>query len=127
MVAAAPQGAVALWQVQLLDVGRTEEVKFKLESDVDSGLIWWYETSRSPLRPLLNQLSGTDVVPNYEKYIRQLAAYRKTHPSPVLDPALTAQVQSNLAKVDPDFGAMAAEGARDAQRAIDAMVTEYGQ
>jgi hypothetical protein len=54
-----------------------------LEADVDDGLFGWSSITDAASRAsLVNRLSGEDVFPGYERYIRSAAEYRTAHPSP---------------------------------------------
>jgi hypothetical protein len=125
MADAAPRGFIALANIRSIDAARTDQVKFMLEGEIDAGLLWWHEITRSPLLPLLNQLSGVDVYPATEKYIRRIAEYRKAHPSPYWDPELNAQVDANIAKADPELAAEFADSGRAGREAIEAVIAEY--
>ena len=78
---AAPRGTIAVYQLRLLERGRLNDVKLGLEHDVDMGLINWHGLLASPVSPVINVLSGYDVMPEYERYVRRLATYRKNHKS----------------------------------------------
>ena len=125
MAEAAPRGVIALANIRSIDAAQTDQVKFTLEGEIDAGLLWWHEISTSPLLPVLDQLSGSDVYPASERYIRRLAEYRKTHPSPYWDPVLNAQVDANLAAADPDLAKALAESDRAGREAIDSVIAEY--
>jgi hypothetical protein len=124
---ATPRGVVALGQLRLIEAGRTDDLKFQFEADVDSSLMWWHDIARSPLRPALNVLSGSEVFPEYEKYVRRLATYRKSHPSPMFDAARLAETQAELEKTDPVFAADLEQGQRESQLAIEEVVSEYAE
>ena len=66
MADAGPRGAIAIGQVHLLDSGRLEDLRFLAESNIDDGLTQWYRIDKSALRPALNVLSGSNVIPEYE-------------------------------------------------------------
>jgi hypothetical protein len=125
MAEAAPRGVVALANIRSIDAARTDQVKFTLEGEIDVGLLWWHEISNSRLLPVLNQLSGSDVYPSSEKYVRRLAEYRKANPSPYWDLELNAQVDANLAKADPELAKALAESDRAGREAIEAVIAEY--
>jgi hypothetical protein len=125
MAEAAPRGVVALGNIRSIDAGETDTVKFSLEGEIDAGLLWWHEISKSGLVPVLNHLSGSEIYPASEKYIRRLAEYRKAHPSPYWDPELNAQVDANLAKADPQLAAELADSDRAGREAIEAVIAEY--
>ena len=124
MADAAPRGVVAIAQIRQLEKGQTESIRFDLEAEVDSGLMWWHELDRFPLRRALNTLSGADVIPGDEKYVRRLAIYRKEHPSPLDDPSLNRQM---LEHMDPSVAKDLEEGDRSRRQAIKEMLQKYGQ
>ena len=124
---AAPRGVLAISQLQSIEQGRIDDVRALLESDIDSGLVLWYDLSRSPLHPAINTLSGTEVFPEYEQYIRRLAAYRKAHRSSLSDPAKVQSMLETAAKTNPEFARELKQGNERAVRAIDTLVKKYGQ
>src|ERR1700752_1040984 len=101
MADAAPRGAVAIGNLRLLEKGQTDSVRFYLESEVDSGLMWWHELDRFPLRGALNTLTGGDVIQGDEQCVPSLASYRREHPSPLDDPNLTQRMLEHVAATDP--------------------------
>ena len=125
MAEAAPRGVVGMQLGQRLDADHGEEAKYYFESQIDAGLMFWHDLSDSPLAPYLDRLTGSDVFPEYEKYIRRLAAYRKGHPSPLWDPAMDAEVNANMAKHDPGMAKNFAEASRDAKKTMDEVVEKY--
>jgi hypothetical protein len=127
MADAVPRGAVAIGNLRLLEKGQTDSVRFYLESEVDTGLTSWNELGQAPLRPELNLLFGSDVVPGYETYVRKLALYRKGHPSPLDNPELTQQVLKQLQSGDPNYAQEFAEGDLKRRQAIHEMLQRYGQ
>jgi hypothetical protein len=108
---AAPKGVIAIGQLRLIKQGRINDLKGILENDIDTGLILWHDLSASQLRPLMNTLSGTEVFPEYEQYVRKLATYRKAHQSG-LYPAPAGQL---------------GQPGKSASRAIGEVVKEYGE
>lgn len=124
---AAPKGAVAIAHLRLIESGRLNDVKFALESDIDTGLVLWHDLYSSPLRPAINALSGIDVFPEYEQYVRRLASYRKANKSPLSDPKLTESMISSAGKHNPAFARELAQSKESADRAIDEMVKKYAQ
>lgn len=124
---AAPRGSIAVWQLQLIDRGRIDDVRAGLEHDIDMGLILWHDLSTSHVAPFMNTLSGTEVVPEYEQYVRRIALYRKTHGSPLHDPARERSLMESSAKVSPEFAAEMKKGGDDARRALNEMVEKYGR
>jgi hypothetical protein len=125
MADAAPRGAVAIGNLRLLEKGQTDSVRFYLESEVDSGLIWWNELDRFPLRRALNTLSGGDVIPGDETYVRRLAIYRKEHPSPLDDRRLNQEMLEHVP--DPAVIKDLEEGDRTRRQVIKEMLQKYGQ
>ncbi len=125
MVESAPRGVVGLQLMRSIDAGRAHEATYYFESQVDSGLMFWHDVQNSALYPFLNQLSGTDVTPGAEKYVRQLAAFRKDHPSPLWDPEDMAEVETYLREHKPKTAEDLLKGSREAQAAMDAVVLEY--
>ena len=124
MADAVPRGVVAIGNLRLLEKGQPESVRFYLESEVDSGLMWWPDLERVPL---LNVLSGSDVIPGYEDYVRRLATYRKAHPSPLDDPSLNQQMIAHIRDQDPSMARELEEGARIRRQAIQEVLRKYGQ
>jgi hypothetical protein len=124
MADAAPRGAVAIANLRLLEKGQTDPVRFYFESEVDSGLMWWHELDQFPLRGALNTLTGDDVIPGDEKYVRSLANYRREHPSPLDDPSLKREM---LEQMDPSVVKDLEEGDRSRRQAIKEMLQKYGQ
>ncbi len=128
MAGAGPRGAIAIGQVHLLDSGRLEDLRFLAESNIDDGLTQWYRIDKSALRPALNVLSGWNVIPEYEVYARRLAEYRKRHPSPLDDPAVTQRMLEGMAAkgADPAIAQEAAAGLIEHRRIVREMVQKYG-
>jgi chorismate mutase len=81
----------------------------------------------NPNYRLLNVLSGHDVVPQYERYVKRVAAYRKANKSPLSDPALVESMLKSAREADPALARELEEGGRDADLAVDRMVKKYGQ
>jgi hypothetical protein len=127
MADAAPRGSLAIDELRWLENGKTASVRFYLESDVDSGLIWWHELDQFPLRRALNALSGADVIPGDEKYVRRLATYRKAHPSPAADASFNQRMLEEARATDPSFAKVLEEGSRKERQAIQEMLQKYGQ
>jgi hypothetical protein len=124
MANAVTSGAVAVGNLRLLEKGHPESVHFYLESEVDTGLMWWPELERTPL---LNVLLGSDVIPGYERYVRMLATYRKAHPSPLDDPSLNQQMIAHIQDQDPSAAHALEEGDRLRRQAIQEVLHKYGQ
>ena len=119
-----PRGALAVAGLKAIEADRLDNVRLMLESDVDNGLMGWDSLSHWPLLPAVKVLVGEDRS-TYETYIRRLAQYRKTHPSPFADPAIGAEFARNLAEVDPAEAAAVHERHRRVHEAIDAVVRRY--
>ena len=127
MAGAAPRAHAGLTLMHSIDVGRTDQVTYYFESQIDAGLLFWHDLSQSRLYPMLNQLSGDDVFPSWERSVRPLAEYRKTHPSPLMSEEVDAQVSAYLEKIDPTRAAAVAESSRKAKEAMEEVVAEYAQ
>ena len=125
MVEAAPRGVLGMQLGQRIDADQGDEAKYYFESQVDAGLMFWHDVSESRLSPYLNSLTGDDIYPEYEKYIRRLAEYRKSNPSPLWDASAIAEVDANIAKHDPELAKELAAAGRDAKKAMDDVVSKY--
>lgn len=125
MVDYSTRGVIAISNTRLLDSQRSSDLRAQFASDIDSGLMFWHEIDRSPLRPALNVLTGIELIPQYETYVRRLAAYRKAHPSPLDDPALIAQMLREAKDKDPAFAAELVEGGKQRQHAIQEVMRKY--
>lgn len=75
----------------------------------------------------LNVLSGDEVVPDRERYVKRVAQYRRTNKSPLRDPALVESTLQSAREKDAGFAQELERSARDAEEAIDRMVEKYGQ
>jgi hypothetical protein len=124
---AAPRGVVAIGQLRLIEKGRLDDLKLALENDIDTGLLLWHDLSASPLRPAMNTLSGVEVFPEYEEYVRRLATYRKANASPLADPKLVESLVSNAQKRDPEVARELEESVASSRRAIQEVVTKYAK
>lgn len=128
LMADAPvRGSFAIGQLKLLEQGRLPDLRFTYESDIDTGLMSWAQLEADPTYQLLNVLTGQDIVPGHEQYVKRVATYRKTHQSPLREPALVEQMLSSARKADPAFARELEEGGRESAMAIDRMITKYGQ
>ena len=127
MADAPVRGSLAIGHLRLLEQGRVADLRTFYESDIDSGLTWWAQLEADPTYRLLNILSGHDVVPDYEQYVKRIAVYRKANKSPLRDPALVASMLKSARDRDPAFARELEEGGRESERAIDRMVEKYGQ
>jgi N-acyl-D-aspartate/D-glutamate deacylase len=119
------RGVAGLQLMRSIDAGRTHEVTYYFESQVDAGLMSWHSVQSSTLYPFLNQLSGVDVTPGMEPYVRQLAAYRKNNPSPLWDPRDMAKVEAYLRDHKPETAEDSIAASRAAKEAMDSVVSEY--
>ena len=122
---AAPRGAIAVSQLRFLEQGRLNDVRVGLEHDIDMGLIHWHELLASPASPLLNVLSGEDVMPEYERYVRRLAMYRKGHRSSLNDAAQVQSLIDRAGKVSPSAAADMKQGNEQVVKTLDEMVRKY--
>jgi len=127
MADAAPRGVMAISQLHLLDTGHLEPIRMELNSEIDLGLMWWHQIDQFPLRSALNTLSGEDVVPQSESYVRRLATYRKNQPSPLEDPTLNQQLLDNAKKADPAFAKDLEAAGRQQRLILQEMLQKYGQ
>lgn len=127
MADAGPRGALAIEQLHQLEKGTSEPIRLQLESEIDLGLTWWHQIDEFPLRFALNTLSGTDVIPEEETYVRRLAVYRKEHPSPLEDPSLNQQLLDNARKLDPAIAKDLEDSGREHRRIVQEMLERYGQ
>jgi hypothetical protein len=126
-VEAPVRATLAIAHLKLLEQGRLSDVKSSYESDIDSGLMWWAQVEDDPNYRLLNVLSGHDVVPQYERYVKLVATYRRAHKSPRRDRALVESMLKSAREADPAFARELEQGGRDAELAIDRMVNKYAQ
>src|SRR5512147_2774329 len=79
--ASIPRAVVATHQLRYLRSGRPGPVIAALEFDVDKGLSWAEDVFDHPLRDLWKPVWGLDVYPGYERYVVQLASFRRENPS----------------------------------------------
>jgi hypothetical protein len=128
LMAEAPvRGSLAIGNLRLLELGRASDLRSFYESEVDSGLMWWARLEDDPNYRFLNVLSGHNVVPEYERYVKRIAIYRKAHKSPLRERALVESMLKSAREADPAFARELEEGGHEADRAIDSMVNKYGQ
>jgi hypothetical protein len=125
MTDAAPRAMVAMQLNERIDAGHVDEAKYYFDSQIDAGLMFWHDVSESPVSSYLNTLTGDKVFPEYEKYIRRLAEYRKANPSPLWDPAMIAEVDANIAKHDPELAKEMSETGQDAKKVMDEVIQQY--
>lgn len=126
-VEAPVRASLAIGHLKFLEQGQLEFLKTSYESDIDAGLMFWAQVEENPNYRLLNVLSGHDLVPQYERYVKRVAAYRKANKSPLSDPALVESMLKSAREADPALAREIEEGGRDADLAIDRMVKKYGQ
>lgn len=127
MADAPARGAIAVSLLNALDRNQLDPIRTQLEAEVDSGLRWWAQVEQSPLHGVLNALSGQDLIPANLRYVRRVATYRKTHPSPLADPAVVTGMLESVGADDPDLAAELAEGGKEQDAAIARMSEKYGQ
>jgi len=106
-----------------LQAGKTRPVLLGLEFEVDAGLLWAHEVLEHPLRRLWAPLWGIEVYPDYERYARRLADYRRDHPSATRVEMFGNSPESRPGSQDalPDFN----RSAREVAARRDAMVQRY--
>jgi hypothetical protein len=121
------RASLAIGNLRLLDQGRLSDLRVYYDSEIDFGLMWWAQLEEAPSYRLLNVLSGQDVVPDYERYVRRAAVYRRTNPSRVRDPAVVESMLKAAREANPAFALELEQGGREAGLAIDRMVKKYGQ
>ena len=89
LMADAPvRGVIATQHLRMLEENNAADLRIAFEADVDSGLMWWAQLEDHPLYWIINTLSGHHVASDHERYVRRLAIYRKTHRSPLREPAV---------------------------------------
>jgi len=120
------RASLAIGHLRLLEQGRLSDLRTFYESDIDSGLMWWAQLEGDPSYRLLNVLSGHDVVPEYERYVKRVAAYRQSNKSPLRDPALVESMLKSMREADPVLARELEESGREGEQAIDRMVKKYG-
>jgi hypothetical protein len=116
-----PRAARSVALLEDLQAGKTRPVTLGLEFDVDAGLIWAYDILEHPLRGLLAPAWGLDV--DYGTYARQLADYRRDHPS-----STRVDMFSNAPEARPDSQEALPDFSRSAREVAarrDAMVQRY--
>ena len=123
------EGAVAVSELGLLDRGKPDKARFFLEAAVDDGLGGWNElTSTREARASLSLL-GTDLVPYRapwldENIVRRIAAYRKTHESPL---TLPAALDAAVEKCRGETGCWDLRPLREREATIISMTNKYAQ
>jgi hypothetical protein len=121
------RGSLAIGHLKLLDTGRLSDLQTFYESEIDSALIWWAQLEDYPMFRYLNVLSGHEVVPDHERYVKRVANYRRTNKSPLRDVALVESMLQSAREKDAGFADELERSSRDAEAAIDRMVEKYGQ
>lgn len=127
MADAPVRGSIAVAQLSSLGEGQLNDVRTQLESEVDSGLVWWAQLEEFPLHRSLNALSGQSVVPDNLRYVRRVASYRKAHASPLADPKLIDQLIESARAHDPNLANELAEGAKKNEAALTHMIQKYAE
>ena len=112
--------------VRMIDAGSVETLRSLLDGDIDVGLIGWAQIDSSLLKPFVNTLSGEEVVPQYEEYVKRITTFRKAHPSRLSD-SKTAESMLGQAGVNDAAIATAAEDQHDVRVAIDSVLRKYAQ
>lgn len=120
------RASLAIGNLRLLEQGRLSDLRVYYDSEIDFGLIWWARLEEAPSYRLLNVLSGQDVVPQHERYVRRAAVYRKTNASRVRDPAVVDSMLKAAREANPAFALELEQGGREADAAIDRMLKKYG-
>jgi hypothetical protein len=111
----------------MLDKGPADNLRILFESDIDSGLQWWAHLEEYPLFGVINELSGQDVVPGVQRYVRRIATYRKDHDSPLSDPARIERMLENARQNDPALAKDLEQGGREADENIKNMIEKYAE
>jgi hypothetical protein len=127
MADAPVRGTLAISQMRMLETNHVEDLRTTWESDVDLGLLWWAHVERYRLNGVINVLSGQDVIPMRETYVRRLAQYRKEHGSPLRTSEVVSKMLADVRAKDPGFAMELEAGGREAGADIDAMIMKYGQ
>jgi len=128
LMAEAPvRGAIAVHQLRALAQNQTDNLRTGFESDIDNGLLWWAYLESCPLFGVINSLSGVEVSPGYEEYVRRIANYRKAHVSPFRDPAVVKGVLDSIKEHDPELAVEFEASGLEAEAQIDRMVEKYAQ
>ena len=89
LVAWPPRAFISLRNIEWIRDEKTKNALSFLESDVDSGLMWAMTLDDYPLKDFLEPVWGISVTGS-EKYLVQLADYRKNHKSPLSAGLLSA-------------------------------------
>jgi hypothetical protein len=84
-------GDLAMGEIRLLDAGKPDKARYFLEVQVDDGLVGWSELTSSPATRASLSLLGSRGESYQspwlsETFVRRLAKYRSTHPSPGILP-----------------------------------------
>jgi len=128
LMAEAPvRGVLATHYLRALEKGRSDDLRTSFESNIDAGLMLWAQLEESPQFVAINALSGQDVDPGFEKYVRRLATYRKSHESPLRDPALVERMLSSVKEKDAAFAEDLEASGRESEAAIDRMIVKYAE
>lgn len=121
------RGSIAIAHLKMLERGQASDLRIPFEAEIDSGLMWWAQLEDHPMYPFLNVLTGQEIVPDYELYVKRVANYRKANKSPLRDPVLVESMLRSVREKDAGFADELVEGGRQSDAAIDRMVEKYGQ
>lgn len=128
LMADAPiRGVLATHYLRALEKGRSDDLRTSFEGDIDVGLMMWALLEESPQFGAINALSGQDVVPGSEKYVRRLATYRKSHQSPLRDPELVERMLGSVRETDSTFAEDLEASGHEGDAAIDRMIEKYAE
>ncbi len=128
LMADAPvRGALAMHYLRALEKDQTDNLRTSFEADIDAGLMLWAQLEDYPLFRTLNALSGHEVIPEVERYVRRIATYRKGHKSPLREPALVEKMLSEMREKDPEFAADLEASGHHSDTAIDRMIEKYAE
>ena len=124
---AALRGSIAMAQLDSINRNDTDRLKFGFESEIDQGLIYWYQLTNSFVAPLINFLTGENIIPGYERSIRRLAVYRKKNKSPLIDSDEGKSLQEYAEKSDSAFVPEVKKANEYVHRALNEMVEKYSK
>jgi len=128
LMADAPvRGVLATHYLRALEKGQSDNLRTSFEGDIDVGLMLWAQLEESPQFGAINALSGQDVDPGLEKYVRRLATYRKSHESPLRDTATIARMLDSVRETDPAFAEDLEASGHESDAAIDRMIEKYAK
>jgi hypothetical protein len=128
LMADAPvRGALAMHYLRALEMNRIDNLRVSFEANIDSGLMLWAMLEEYPLFGIINGLSGDEVSPELEKYVRRIATYRKSHESPLRNPTVIAKMLAQVRESDPDFAEDLEVSGREGDAAMDRMIDKYAE